>query len=518
MLHLVGSILSQIGSFFFQLFDTNGFPARWDCGSVWAEEPGVGWLHIVSDLAIFGAYLAIPICLAYFLIRRRDLPFPTLVILFAMFIVSCGVGHLVEAIIFWEPVYRFSGLIKLITAVASWATVIALVPLIPRILDLPSLYSQNQSLEEQVIERTATATLFRSVFSAVPNGIIVVDREGVMKLVNIRVCEMFGYTDKELAGKPVEVLIPHGLRDRHVTQRNAYFNVPTNRKMGEGRYLEGIDKNGRCFPVEVGLSPTQIAGGLHVIVSIVDITERKNAENELMQHARRLEKTNQDLDEFAYVASHDLRSPLQGVKNLASWIRDDNEGNLPEESLRHLDLMQQRIGRLERLLDDLLQYSRVGRIRQSIVQVDVAELLNNIIDSLPRPEGLRVEVATEMPVLETPMAPLDLVFRNLIQNAIKHHDRKDGMVVISSSDEGYFYQFSVRDDGPGIATEFHERIFKMFETLAPRDDVEGSGMGLSIVKKAVENIGGKIWVESEPEEGATFTFVWPKTAPQGGQE
>lgn len=389
MVRWMSGFFSHLIGFFASLFDTDGFPARWDCGAAWQEQPALGWLHIVSDLAIFGAYLAIPVVLGYFLIRKENLPFPILAGFFAIFIVSCGVGHAVEAVIFWEPVYRLSGLVKVITAIVSWGTVIAMIPVIPRVLRLPDLEVLNAQLTEE-------------------------------------------------------------------------------------------------------------------------IGQRKRIEGQLIRHSRQLEKSNQELDDFAYVASHDLRSPLQGVKNLANWIKDDNFDTLPDESKRHIDLMQQRIERMERLLDDLLQYSRVGRLQQSVATADVGDMLRGIIDSLPRPAEMTIAIAGELPTLETYIAPLDLTFRNLIQNAIKHHDRPDGKIEISYKDADARVTFCVRDDGPGIAPEYHQRIFKMFETLRPRDAVEGSGMGLSIVEKTVDRAGGKIWVESTPGAGTAFFFDWPK--------
>lgn len=518
VVQLIGSILSGIGLFFLHLFDTEGFPARWYCGSVWQEEPGVGWLHIISDLAIFGAYLTIPVVLAYFLFRRRDLPFPTLISLFALFIVSCGFGHCIEAIIFWEPVYRFSGLIKAVTAIVSWATVVALIPIIPRVLNLPSLEKVNVQLEEEITERRRAEALFRTIFSGVPNGIIMVDPSGKLKMVNQRVAQMFGYTEEELIGQSVEMLIPADTQVRHRELRDSFFSAPRVRMMGEGRDLHGVRKNRTELPVEIGLNPIEIGKEHFVIASIVDISERKRSEQSVAEYTRQLEKSNEELDEFAYVASHDLRSPLQAVKSLANWIRDDNAETLSEESVRHIELMHQRIQRMERLLDDLLQYSRVGRTEQAISEVDVTEMLDSIIDSLPRPEAIQVQVDPDMPVIRTLTAPLDLTFRNLIQNAIKHHDREDGNIVVSYRDQGDFVQFSVQDDGPGISPEFHQRIFRMFETLRPRDDVEGSGMGLSLVQKTVETIGGSISLESQPGQGSTFSFTWPKNAPLGDQE
>lgn len=240
------------------------------------------------------------------------------------------------------------------------------------------------------------------------------------------------------------------------------------------------------------------------------------AEDHRRRYTAELERSNRELDEFAYVASHDLRSPLQGIKNLAKWIEEDNARVLHEQSLRHLRQMQQRVARLERLLDDLLQYSRAGRVFGDLVEVDTRELIRETVGLLAPPPGFRVELQGDLPRFVTAKVPLEQVFRNLINNAIKHHDRPDGRVEISCRENGAYYAFSVADDGPGIAPESQEQIFRMFETLKPRDAVEGSGMGLAIIKKIVESLGGEVGVESKPGHGARFWFTWPKTANIGG--
>ena len=232
---------------------------------------------------------------------------------------------------------------------------------------------------------------------------------------------------------------------------------------------------------------------------------------DLQIKSEHLEKTNQDLDEFAYVASHDLRSPLEGIKKLASWVSEDNAELLSDQSKRHLKQMLQRIGRLENLLDDLLQYSRAGRVDHQTLSVDTGQLARDIAELGDRPKEFTVSVASDMPILVTAKTPLEQILRNLISNAIKHHNRVDGTVKVSYQPNGRFVEFEVSDDGPGIDRQFHEQIFKMFTTLKPRDDVEGSGMGLAIIKKLVERYGGKITVQSDHNRGTTFRFTWPKT-------
>ena len=242
----------------------------------------------------------------------------------------------------------------------------------------------------------------------------------------------------------------------------------------------------------------------------LEIDQRKRAQEELKQRAEDLARSNRDLDDFAYVASHDLKAPLRGIDQLAEWIKEDAAEVLPQSSLQHLQKLQQRVGRLEGLLDDLLEYARAGRVRDDCEEVDCGELILDIIELLAPPSGFQVKLGPRMPVLHTEKAPLKRVLMNLIGNAIKHHERPDGCVTVSARELDSWVEFGVEDDGPGIPPEFQDRIFAMFQTLRPRDEVEGAGMGLALVKKVIESLGGRIELESNPGGGALFRFTWPK--------
>jgi signal transduction histidine kinase len=186
---------------------------------------------------------------------------------------------------------------------------------------------------------------------------------------------------------------------------------------------------------------------------------------------------------------------------------------LPETSKTHLAKMQNRIGRMEKFLDDLLTYSRVGRYYyQRAEMVDTGGLLKEIIDSLAPPPGFIITLQPEMPVLRAQRILLEIVFKNLLDNALKHHHRPEGHLQISARELDSFIEFSITDDGPGIDPMFHERIFQIFQTLRPRDELEATGAGLAIVKKAVESQGGAIQVFSAEGQGATFRFTWPKNS------
>jgi PAS domain S-box-containing protein len=243
--------------------------------------------------------------------------------------------------------------------------------------------------------------------------------------------------------------------------------------------------------------------------AVMDITDRKLSELLLRDNNRQLQRSNRDLEDFAYIASHDLKTPLGGIKSAALWLEEDLH-DLSDESRKLLGLMRSRINRMEKLLDDLLTYSRVGRTDAALSETTLADIFASIIEVLNPPTHIQVRVEGELSVVVTASAQLEQVLRNLINNAIKHHDKQSGEVVLSGRRVGDFVEFVVRDDGPGILPQFHEKIFQLFQTLKRRDEVEGSGMGLALVKKLVEQQNSCITVHSQGNgSGSEFRFQWP---------
>ncbi len=233
---------------------------------------------------------------------------------------------------------------------------------------------------------------------------------------------------------------------------------------------------------------------------------------ELARLTQELERSNRELDQFAYVASHDLKAPLRGIANLTQWIEEDLGEHVTGESRQHMDLLRGRVHRMESLIEGILAYSRAGRVREPIEEVDVTALVRETGELLKGATGGDVAIETDLPTLWTERVPLQQVFINLIGNALKHADRDDPRVVIRADPDPVGVRFSVMDNGPGIPPQYHERIWQIFQTLAPRDKVEGTGIGLSLVRKLAEARGGAAWVESTPPDGSTFYFTWPQDA------
>lgn len=229
---------------------------------------------------------------------------------------------------------------------------------------------------------------------------------------------------------------------------------------------------------------------------------------QLAQTQAALEKRNQEFEQFTYIASHDLRAPLRAIANLSQWIEEDIAEQLEQENQHQMQLLRGRVYRLEAMFDGLLKYSRAGRLQTKAEWVDVEELLQEVIETLAPPADFTIEVAPTMPRLFTERCQLQQVFSHLIKNALIHHPSPTGTVKISAKQESDGYEFTVSDNGMGIAPQFQERIFQIFQSLQARDTVENIGIGLAIVKKIVESQGGTIRLDSQLGKGAKFSFTW----------
>ena len=241
-----------------------------------------------------------------------------------------------------------------------------------------------------------------------------------------------------------------------------------------------------------------------------EIAERKRAEEKQAELLEEVESVNQELKDFAYIVSHDLKAPLRGISTLAEWISTDYADKLDEDGKEQMDLLMARTERMHNLIDGILQYSRVGRIHEEQVSVNLNELVPEVIEMLKPPENIKIEIENELPTVLCEQTRIMQVFQNLLSNAVKYMDKPRGQIKVGCVTDNGYWKFSVSDNGPGIEEKDFEKIFQIFQTLVPRDEFESTGIGLTLIKKIVESYDGKIWVESKPGKGSTFFFTLPR--------
>lgn len=345
---------------------------------------------------------------------------------------------------------------------------------------------------------------FRQVVESSPNAIIVVNRKGLITLVNNQTEKLFEYNRNELLGHKLEMLMPERFRNKQAQHTALFLNESKTRSMGAGRDLFALSKSGTEIPVEIGLNPIETVRGKKILVSIVDITERKAQEVMLKKH-------NQELEQFAYVASHDLQEPLRTVSNYMDVFEEDYLPLLDDKARHYLQSVNKATERMSTLIKSLLAFSRLGH-NKVLVSVDcnklVADVLADLATVIDQSDAdIRV---SPLPVLNLYEVEMRQVFQNLITNAIKFMNKdtrpilRIGAELIRDS-----WRFSVSDNGIGIAAGSFDRVFDIFQRLHTSDTYEGSGIGLANCKKIIQLHEGDIWLESTVGKGTTFNFTIP---------
>ena len=359
-------------------------------------------------------------------------------------------------------------------------------------------------INRDITEQRRVEQLFRVAVEGSPSGLLMVDHDGTIVLANHEIERIFGYSRDELLGMRVDMLAPVALRSGHATMRDEFLHEPRSRAMRTGRELVGRRKDGHEVPVEIGLNPLSTDSGMFVLASVVDITERKRQELDLR-------RSNEELERFAYVASHDLQEPLRMVASYVQLLGKRYKGKLDDDADEFIGYAADGATRMQRLIEDLLAFSRVGTRGAASGPVDVNAVLAGALSNLTlaiAESGASV-TAGDLPTVAGDSGQLGHVFQNLISNAVKFRGEQPPVVHISAERDGDGWLFRVSDNGIGIAPEYFERIFVIFQRLHGREKYSGTGIGLAIARKIVERHGGRIWVESKPGNGTTFLFTLP---------
>lgn len=616
-----------------QLFDTRDFPERWHCG-MWSSLHG--WTHIVADTLIWGAYMAIPLAIVYFLLKRREkIPMARVLWLFGLFIVSCGFGHLIEAIIFWFPVYRFAALVKVCTALVSWATVFSLFPIIPKLLNLPGQASLIQRLKDEnnerrrveeslkviveivnqsndaiisldpqgtilswnggaqrlygygpedaigrsielifvekklslndllaaiqkgqepatteairrsrdgkdipvsssvsfikdaqgrllrislmdrdLTEEKVAESKFERVVESSPNGLIMVNEQGRIVLANARCKSLFGYEDEEMLGATIEQLVPPKLRTKHAELRSAFMAAPEERAMARQQELLGYRRDGSQFPVEVGLTPMKTTQGDFVLCTVVDITERKKTEEELLRAKLSAEAATEAKTRFLANMSHEIRTPLNAIIALSSVSLEEE---MPAPLRENIQTISRSGDILLNIVNNILDFSKIeaGEMLLDRREFSLAPCIEDALDIvIPNAGDKDIEFVYQYDA-EVPShffgdpTKIRQILVNLLNNAVKFTDKGEIALSITGAPaedpNQWRLSFSLEDTGIGIDEDKVAEVLRPFKQANSKVEVAGTGLGLSICHTLIGLMNGHIALA--PKSGGVGTVA-----------
>jgi PAS domain S-box-containing protein len=377
------------------------------------------------------------------------------------------------------------------------------------------------------------SSLLAAVIELAPTAMVMVDAQGNIVLINREAERLFGYERSDLIGQPVEKLVPERYRHAHPAMRNGYLGHPEARRMGVGRELHALRSNGVEVPVEIGLNPIHSDGGTLVLSAIVDISERqrlevvRRANVELEQRVRErtaeledqterlrlsnqaLERSNIELQQFAYVASHDLQSPLRSISGFVQLIERRCVDQVDDQAKGWIRSAAEATQRLSTLIRDLLEVSRVDSRAQNFQPVALDEILEDACNLLRETlDDAHTQLESEhLPVVLGDRSQLVQLMQNLIGNAVKYCGSAPPQIHVSARRVAHEWQIRVRDQGIGISPDQHERVFEIFKRLHTQKAYPGTGIGLAVCRRVVTRHGGRIWVESEQGKGSTFVFT-----------
>lgn len=362
-----------------------------------------------------------------------------------------------------------------------------------------------------VTEERAAIEAFRLATEWSPAGMVLIDRQHRIRLVNAELERRFDYSREELLGEPFDVLVPESAA-RHRNLVDQFFEAPTSRAMDPNREVMGRRKDGSLFPVEVGLTPVPSRDGTLVLAAIVDVSELRRALEDLKDRSQELERSNNDLTHFANVASHDLQEPLRAVLSFAQLLADRYKGQLDERGDRYIEFIVGSAQRMRALIHELLVFSSLESGEHTFEPIELGAALQAAREALSdaiAETGATIETSGPLPLVRGELANLTRLFQNLIANAIKYRRDVPLHIHVAVERQDNLWCLSVADNGVGFENKYKESIFAMFQRLQVSGAQRGSGLGLAIARRIVEQHGGAIWAEGRPDEGATFWFTLP---------
>lgn len=531
--------MDQIAEFFLKLFDTSDWPPRWHCGR-WSEFHG--WFYIVSDLLVWSAYFAIPLLILRYISRKQNPQFMRLYFLFAAFILACGATHLLDAILFWVPVYRLSALMRFVTGVVSWLTVFHLIRILPTAFSLKSAAELEAEVRQRRQAEEALTLTNRQLNEA-------------QEIARLGYWE-WNVPENRLSWSETMYALYGMQRSDHAPLSYANFLEavhPDDRAMVDDTIRRAAET--KVFPQFYHRIqwPTGEVRTIHARGEIVlgagdevlkmlgtgqDVTEQRQAQAELLQKSLQLEAVNDELQKFVYIASHDLQEPLRKISAFASLLEREDGAVLSERGRVYLGKITNAAGRMQHLIEDLLQFSRLTNAPLTFSQVDLNEVVAQVRSDLEiaiDQSGAQIDVGP-LPRLDANATQMGQLIQNLLSNALKFRKeteppriRLHATILLGSELPPAFAQATepvnpllsraterfcclrMEDNGIGFDEAYLDQIFLLFQRLHPKTRYAGTGIGLAICQKIVSMHQGYLTAASQPGQGTTFFVYLPLT-------
>lgn len=415
--------------------------------------------------------------------------------LFAMLIFPSVFGYALP--LFDQTIYQQNGLAAIAVVSFVWfaITLLSVTTLL--------LVKQEQTTSDALRQANINHKKFGAIFEHSPVSKLLIDTNGRIKMINKAAEEMLGYSIEELFDHTIEKLVPRSVSSKHIGYREGYLaSVEERHLMNDGKAVDVATKSGNKLLVQVWLVKIATDEGPHFVMALIDQTAS-------ILQMKELSRSNKELEQFAYLASHDLRSPLNTVGSMAQFIEEDLGDKLTGETKTYMLHLRERVSRLQQLITDLLAYSRAGKKESEPMWLSLTEEIADVVNLYVPTDRIKIDFKSQLPSLFISRTLLNTILRNILMNSVKHHDKATGTITLQHTVNEEGITLSISDDGPGIPEDKTHYVFELFSSLKPKSHTKSSGIGLATVYKLIQQIDGEITILPNSPTGVEFKLLFP---------